>query len=41
MIVIITSPELQPMAGQYTGHVKQTEARDNNTALPLVGVPDA
>ena len=26
------------MTVQYTGHVIQTEARDNNTALPLVGV---
>ena len=32
------SLELPPMAVQYTGHVIQTETRDNNTALPLVGV---
>ena len=29
---------LPPMAVQYTGHVTQTESRDNDTALPLVGV---
>ena len=27
-----------PMAVQYTGHLIQTETRDNNTALLLVGV---
>ena len=36
--VHITWPELPPIAVQYTGHVIQTETRDNNTALPLVGV---
>ena len=30
------SPELQPMAVQYTGHMIQTETHDKNTAL--VGV---
>ena len=35
--VRITSPELPPMAEQYTGHVKQTEPRDNDTALPFGG----
>ena len=29
---------LPPMAAQYTGHVLQTESRDNDTALSLVGV---
>ena len=32
------SPELQPMAVQYTGHVIQTETHGNNTALSMVGV---
>ena len=32
-IVRITSPELPPMAVQYTGHVIRTETRDNATAL--------
>ena len=32
------SPELQPLAVQYAGHIIQTEARDNITALPLAGV---
>ena len=36
--VRITRSELPPMAVQYTGHVIQTEPRDNTTALPLVGV---
>ena len=36
--VRITSPELPPMAEQYTGHVIQTETHDNDTALPLVEV---
>ena len=36
--VRITSPELPPIAEQYTGHVIQTETRDNDTALPLVEV---
>ena len=36
--VRITQPELPPMTVQYTDHVIQTEACDNNTALPLVGV---
>ena len=31
-------PELPAMAVQYTGHEKQTESRDNDTALSLVGV---
>ena len=34
----ITSPELPPMAVQYTSHVIQTETHDNDTALPLVEV---
>ena len=38
MYVCIPLPELPPMSVQYTGHVLQTEKRDNNTALPLVGV---
>ena len=37
--VRITSPELQPMAVHFTDHVIQTETRNNNTLLPLVGVP--
>ena len=32
------SPELLPMAVQFTGHVIQTETPDNDTALPLVEV---
>ena len=32
------SPELQPMAVQYTGHMIQKVIRDINSALPLVGV---
>ena len=32
--VRITSSELPPMAVQYTGHMRQTETRDNDTALP-------
>ena len=32
--VRITRPELPPMTVQYTGHMIQTETRDNNTALP-------
>ena len=36
--VRITRPELPPMTVQYTGHMIQTETRDNDTALPLVGV---
>ena len=31
MYTRITWPELPPMPVQYTGHVIQTEARDNNT----------
>ena len=37
-IVRITSPELPPMAVQYTCNVIQKETRDNDTALPLVEV---
>ena len=29
---------LLPMADPYTGHVIETETRDNNNSLPLVGV---
>ena len=36
--VRITWQELSPMTVQYTGHVIQTQACDNNTALPLEGV---
>ena len=36
--VRITSPELPTMAKQNTGHVIQTETRDDDTALPLVEV---
>ena len=38
MYVRITGPELPPMAVQDTGHVIQTETRDNNTARPLLEV---
>ena len=34
----MTSSELPPMVVQYTGHVIQTETRDQYTALLLVGV---
>ena len=36
--VRITWPEFPPMAVQYTGHLIQTETRDHNTALRLIGV---
>ena len=31
-------PEIKKHPRQNTGHVIQTESRDNDTALPLVGV---
>ena len=34
----MTSSELPPMVVQYTGHVIQTETRDQCAALLLVGV---
>ena len=33
--VHITSPELPPMTEQYTGHVIQTETRDNDNENQL------